>query len=42
MLVSACPFCSTNLQDAIRQEGAQLQFCDLSEVLAQALPKGGK
>jgi Fe-S oxidoreductase len=41
ILVSACPFCSTNLQDAIRETGEPIQYFDISELLLQSLPKGG-
>jgi Fe-S oxidoreductase len=36
-LVSACPFCSTNLQDAIEEFGSNLKFYDISELLLMAL-----
>jgi heterodisulfide reductase subunit D len=34
-LVSACPFCKTNLQDAASASGAQLQVVDILELLAE-------
>ena len=36
-LISACPFCSTNLQDGIKESGSKLQFYDISELLLMAL-----
>jgi Fe-S oxidoreductase len=36
-LTSACPFCSTNLQDAIRESGSKLKFYDINELLLMAL-----
>jgi len=36
-LVSACPFCKTNLQDAAQASGAKLQVLDLLELAAQAV-----
>jgi len=36
-LISACPFCSTNLQDGIKEAGSKLQFYDISELLLKAL-----
>nr|MDO8084909.1 heterodisulfide reductase-related iron-sulfur binding cluster [Candidatus Sigynarchaeum springense] len=40
ILVSACPFCATNLQDAIREEGNTLQYHDISEILLKSLQGG--
>jgi Fe-S oxidoreductase len=36
-LVSACPFCSTNLQDGIKAYGANLKYYDISELLLISL-----
>lgn len=36
-LISACPFCSTNLKDAINENKSKLKFYDLSELLYEAL-----
>jgi Fe-S oxidoreductase len=36
-LTSACPFCSTNLQDAIKESGSKLRFYDINELLLMAL-----
>lgn len=36
-LTSACPFCSTNLQDAIKEFGSKLKFYDINELLLMAL-----
>jgi len=36
-IVSCCPFCSTNLKDAIRETGEKMQFYDLTELVARAL-----
>lgn len=36
-LVSACPFCSTNLQDGIKGSGANLKYYDISELLLISL-----
>lgn len=41
ILVSACPFCSTNLQDAIKDTGEPMQYLDLSELLLRSLPGEG-
>lgn len=37
VLISACPFCSTNLQDGIQEKGSKLRFYDISEILLMAL-----
>jgi heterodisulfide reductase subunit D len=37
VLVSACPFCSTNLQDGINDCGSKLKYYDISEFLLMAL-----
>ncbi len=37
ILISACPFCSTNLQDAIKEKGSKLKFFDISEIILMAL-----
>ncbi len=36
-LTSACPFCSTNLQDGIKESGSSLKFYDINELLIMAL-----
>jgi Fe-S oxidoreductase len=36
-LTTACPFCSTNLQDGIKESGSELKFFDISELLLMAL-----
>ncbi|MHA1271215.1 MAG: (Fe-S)-binding protein [Candidatus Helarchaeota archaeon] len=36
-LVSACPFCSTNLQDAIQDLRSPMKFYDISELIYKAL-----
>ena len=37
ILTSACPFCSTNLQDGLKKSGSKLKFYDISELLLMAL-----
>jgi len=37
LIISACPFCSTNLQDAIKESGSKLKFYDISELILMAL-----
>ncbi len=37
IIVSACPFCSTNLQDGISESGSKLKYYDISELLLMAL-----
>lgn len=37
VLVSACPFCSTNLQDGLQESNSDLVFYDISELLLMAL-----
>ena len=37
IIVSACPFCSTNLQDGINSRGSKLKYFDISELLMMAL-----
>lgn len=37
ILTSACPFCSTNLQDGLKETGSKLKFYDISELLLMAL-----
>jgi Fe-S oxidoreductase len=39
ILVSACPFCSTNLQDGIKESGSKLKYYDISELILMALGK---
>lgn len=40
ILISACPFCATNLQDAIRDTGDAMQYYDVSEILLKSLQGG--
>ncbi len=40
ILISACPFCATNLQDAIRDTGNGMQYYDISEILLKSLQGG--
>jgi Fe-S oxidoreductase len=37
IITSACPFCSTNLQDAIKESNSKLKFFDISELLLMAI-----
>ena len=37
IITSACPFCSTNLNDGIIEKGSNLRFYDISELLLMAL-----
>ena len=37
IIVSACPFCSTNLQDGISESGSYLKYYDISEILLMAM-----
>jgi Fe-S oxidoreductase len=37
IIISACPFCSTNLNDGIIETGSNLKFYDISELLLLAL-----
>jgi Fe-S oxidoreductase len=37
VIVSACPFCSTNLQDGIKERGSKLKYYDISELILMAL-----
>jgi Fe-S oxidoreductase len=37
ILVSACPFCSTNLQDGIQDSGSKLKYYDISELILIAM-----
>ena len=36
-IVSACPFCSTNLQDGIKDKKSKLKYFDISELILMAL-----
>ena len=36
-LISACPFCSTNLQDGIEESGSKLKYYDITELILMAL-----
>ncbi len=36
-MVSACPFCSTNLQDGITEHSSKLKYYDISELLLMSL-----
>jgi Fe-S oxidoreductase len=37
VLTSSCPFCSTNLQDAIFETGSKLKYYDINELLLMAI-----
>ncbi|MHA1147257.1 MAG: (Fe-S)-binding protein [Promethearchaeota archaeon] len=37
VIVSACPFCSTNLQDGIKEKGSRLKYYDINELILMAL-----
>ena len=37
ILVSACPFCSTNLQDGMQDTGSKLKYYDISELILMAM-----
>jgi len=37
IIVSACPFCSTNLQDGILEKKSKLKYFDISELILMAL-----
>jgi len=37
IIVSACPFCSTNLQDGIIEKNSKLKYFDISELILMAL-----
>ena len=37
ILISACPFCSTNLQDGMKEGGSKLKYYDISELILMAL-----
>ena len=37
IIVSACPFCSTNLQDGIIEKNSKLKYFDISELIMMAL-----
>ncbi len=37
VISSACPFCSTNLQDAIGERNSHLLFLDISEIILMAI-----
>ncbi len=37
VMISACPFCSTNLQDGINSRGSHLKYYDISELLLMAM-----
>jgi Fe-S oxidoreductase len=39
-LISTCPFCSTNLQDAIKEKGSKLEFYDLTQIVLKSLEGG--
>jgi Fe-S oxidoreductase len=36
-LVSCCPFCATNLKDAIREKGEKMKFYDLTELVLKSM-----
>ena len=37
IVTSACPFCSTNLQDAIRESNSNLKFIDINEIILMSI-----
>ena len=37
IITSACPFCSTNLQDGIKEKGSNLKFLDIGELMLMSL-----
>ena len=37
VLVSACPFCSTNLQDGIHESNSKLEYYDINEIILMSL-----
>ena len=37
LLISACPFCSTNLQDGIKDSNSNLKYYDINELILMAL-----
>ncbi len=37
VITSACPFCSTNLQDGIKASNSKMRFIDISEILLMAI-----
>jgi Fe-S oxidoreductase len=39
-IVSCCPFCSTNLRDAIKERGEKMEFYDLTELVLKSM--GGR
>ncbi|OLS13313.1 MAG: hypothetical protein RBG13Loki_3096 [Promethearchaeota archaeon CR_4] len=41
LLISACPFCATNLQDAIRETNDTMKYYDISEILWESLQDRG-
>jgi len=36
-LVSCCPFCSTNFHDGIEERGSQMEYYDLTELVAKSI-----
>ncbi len=42
IITSACPFCSTNLNDGIVEKGSNLKFYDISELLLMAIESSSK
>ena len=42
IITSACPFCSTNLNDGIIEKGSNLTFYDISELLLMAIDSPNK
>ncbi|MFW9969171.1 MAG: (Fe-S)-binding protein [Candidatus Odinarchaeota archaeon] len=41
-IISACPFCSTNLNDGLSEKGSKLKFYDISELLLMAVASVNK
>ncbi|MFX0004313.1 MAG: (Fe-S)-binding protein [Candidatus Hodarchaeota archaeon] len=42
VIISACPFCSINLHDAIIKKGSNLKFYDISEIVLMAISSPAK
>ena len=36
-IVSSCPFCKTNIVDAIKKTGSDLEMCDITELVARSI-----
>ncbi|MFX1379307.1 MAG: (Fe-S)-binding protein [Promethearchaeota archaeon] len=42
VIISACPFCSTNMKDGLSEKGSNLKFYDISEILLRAITSTNK